>query len=198
MRFISCPALLAFVSQAATFWQVFNGTSWERELSNYLLWLCSSGGTVVYFSWIFHLGCAFLKNVCPDEEEFVFLSLKRAEEHTRSDRMLGVNTNTWESLWSIEEEEGRKGRAEVPCGMLSSHTWMICLWAMPSPSAQCCTSSVAPLFRRAGCGSGGCSSPHAEGNGSAVVGSLFHTLGYFEVGAFITSNLCSHQLRNHL
>jgi len=49
---------------------------------------------VVYFSWIFHLGCAFLKNVCPDEEEFVFLSLKRAEEHTRSDRMLGVNTNT--------------------------------------------------------------------------------------------------------
>jgi len=94
LRFISCPALLAFVSQAATFWQVFNVTSWERELSNYLLWLCSSGGTVVYFSWIFHLGCAFLKNVCPDEEEFVFLSLKRAEEHTRSDRMLGVNTNT--------------------------------------------------------------------------------------------------------
>lgn len=96
LRFISCSPLLAFVSQAATFWQVFNGTSWERELSNYLLWLCSIQVVVnvVYFSWIFHLGCAFLKNVCPDEEEFVFLSLKRAEEHTRSDRMLGVNTNT--------------------------------------------------------------------------------------------------------
>lgn len=100
LRSISCSLLLAFVLQAAIFWWVFNVTLWEQELFNYLLWLCSIQAlvTVVCFSWMFPLDCAFLRACVLMKCSLVFISLKEVGEHTWVDRMLNTNTNTQEPV----------------------------------------------------------------------------------------------------